>query len=89
MSIPSADLHLGQIGGKDRMELRGVDVQEPGLIGPERRAERGRILVAERADRLADLGRERRDIDERLHIGAPSRGGGDHRPPIRVPDQDH
>src|SRR5438876_10449674 len=52
-----ARLRLGHISGKDRMELRGVDVQKPGFIGPERRAQRDRILVAERADRLADLGR--------------------------------
>src|SRR6266849_3665562 len=40
-----ARLHLGQIGGKDRVELRGVDVEETSRVGPERRAEGCRILV--------------------------------------------
>ncbi len=70
------------------MEPRGVDVEKTGLVGSESGAELRGIALAERADRLADLGRERRDVDERLHVGAAGRGLCDDRAAVGVPDED-
>src|SRR5207247_4685309 len=46
-----------QIGGEHIVDLITGDVEEASRIGPQRFAERGRILVRERADRLVRFGR--------------------------------